>query len=512
MGHGTSWAWPVAAVLGALILLAPFLVVDVPAVLDYPNHLARFFILAHTADPVLSRIYAPHWAPLPNLGMDLIGQALLRVMPPHVAGRLLLAASLLAPPVGAALYARATFRRWTWWSLGACAVAYNAVFILGFLNFLLGVGVAFAGAAAWRILRRETPWPATALASALMGLAAYFCHLLGFAFFALLVASQEAEEVLALRHDAGLLLRRAASSAGRLVAALGPTLALYVATHHQSPNNDALYWLWRAKLYEWASPFVAYDPELTLVSAVLVLVVVVLVWRRAERASGLILGLAALAILFVATPFAAAGGSFLETRLPVMTAFWLFAGLAPRASRAEGLAIAAVLAATTVGRAADVAWNWRGRAQDLAELRTELALVQPGQKILLAETEPRGLVRGRGRTLQGYARLDTHLPALAVIERHAFWPRLFADPSQQTVLVRSPYDRLAEPLGAPPPWSDLTPQATVEALRNYPFLARWRDGFDYVLVLGPPPPTASTPRGLSLLRRGLECSLYRIAR
>lgn len=49
------WAWPAAALLISAALLLPFLVVDVPAVVDYPNHLARFYILAHSGDPVLLR-------------------------------------------------------------------------------------------------------------------------------------------------------------------------------------------------------------------------------------------------------------------------------------------------------------------------------------------------------------------------------------------------------------------------------------------------------------------------
>ena len=54
------------------MLAIPFFLVDVPPVLDYPNHLARFFVLAHPEDPVLSEMYAPNWRILPNLGIGLI--------------------------------------------------------------------------------------------------------------------------------------------------------------------------------------------------------------------------------------------------------------------------------------------------------------------------------------------------------------------------------------------------------------------------------------------------------
>ena len=79
-----------AAVL-SVVLLAPLLITDVPPLLDYPNHLARFALLAAArGDPVLGPIFTPHWAIIPNLAADVIVPPLLYLMPVHVAGRCLL--------------------------------------------------------------------------------------------------------------------------------------------------------------------------------------------------------------------------------------------------------------------------------------------------------------------------------------------------------------------------------------------------------------------------------------
>ena len=43
--RGDAWWWA-AFGLTLLALAAPFAAVDVPPVLDYPNHLARFVLLA----------------------------------------------------------------------------------------------------------------------------------------------------------------------------------------------------------------------------------------------------------------------------------------------------------------------------------------------------------------------------------------------------------------------------------------------------------------------------------
>ena len=123
-----AWPWLATAVVLAIVLLAPLLVIDVPPLADYPNHLARFFILAHPDDPVLSKIYAPHWTILPNLGMDVIGAGLLRITDTHTGGRILLALSLLAPVGGAVVYHRVAFGCRSYWPLASGLVAYNAAF------------------------------------------------------------------------------------------------------------------------------------------------------------------------------------------------------------------------------------------------------------------------------------------------------------------------------------------------------------------------------------------------
>src|SRR5665213_2136688 len=94
-------AWKLAVIGLCAILIAPLLIVDVPPLLDYPNHLARVFVLARLPhDPILARFYAAHWSIIPDLALDLIGPPLIHLLPVHVAGRLLIAVALLLPVLG----------------------------------------------------------------------------------------------------------------------------------------------------------------------------------------------------------------------------------------------------------------------------------------------------------------------------------------------------------------------------------------------------------------------------
>src|SRR5262252_4357722 len=116
---GTARAW--WAFFGVLIfvLLIPLFITEYPPLADYPNHLARIFILAHPDDPFLSRIGAPHWSLIPNLALDLIGPPLIHVLPVSLAGRVLIALAVLPPVIGVILYARATSGVRSYWPFAA---------------------------------------------------------------------------------------------------------------------------------------------------------------------------------------------------------------------------------------------------------------------------------------------------------------------------------------------------------------------------------------------------------
>ena len=54
-------------------LLVPILLVEVPPLTDYPNHLARSDVLAYGQErPILNQMVVADWKIVPNLAIDLI--------------------------------------------------------------------------------------------------------------------------------------------------------------------------------------------------------------------------------------------------------------------------------------------------------------------------------------------------------------------------------------------------------------------------------------------------------
>ena len=166
-----------------------------PPLLDYPNHLARAVVLAAgTSDPILSRMYAAHWAVIPNLGTDLVLPPLLHLLPVHLAGRIVVGISILLPVAGTIAYSRAVFGVYSPWPLASGLVAYNATLLLGFLNFVAAIGIALLLAAGWIAWRERHPARTVALAT-VGAVALFFCHLMGLLFFFVLIAGHEFEQL-----------------------------------------------------------------------------------------------------------------------------------------------------------------------------------------------------------------------------------------------------------------------------------------------------------------------------
>ena len=512
--RGVDWRWLLAAALLVIVLLAPFVLVDVPPVLDYPNHLARYFVLAHPDDPVLSRMYETRWAILPNLGMDALGAALLRVTDLHVGGRILLAVSLLAPVLGAVMYHRAVFREWSWWPLASGLVAYNGAFFLGFMNFLLALGLALMAAAIWIALQRRNMRLVQVACGALSAAVLFFCHIFGVVFFAVLIGTHEASLLWGRYKSSALVARDVVITALAGAAALSPALVLYFLSPLNAGAASVGEWKGLAKLWRILAPFMTTSAELTLITGIAVLSLLILFRRKLECAPGLPLAMAALLVAFVAAPSSLKGGTFVDLRFAMMMGLLLFAGVQPRLTAREDAFVAFAVGFLIAIRSFHIGSTWIDHRQDLADVRAAIAKVEPGSRVLAARGRPGHIVGNEPeeRALPGIYRLDGHLAALLISERKAFFPLLFADPAQQPLTVKAPFDRIAQPLVEPAEWPWLSEQPlSSDAQLRARYLAQWPRDFDYVLLIDAPA-DAQPPPALSPLYSGTYARLYRVNR
>jgi hypothetical protein len=497
--------WATLAVL-CLVLLGPLLITDVPPVLDYPNHLARLVLLAAGPDdPVLGPIFTPQWRIIPNLAIDLIGVNLVKLLPVHVAGRCLLAGGLLLNLAGVVALHRVLFNQISFWPLACGLMAYNSTFLLGFLNWQIGSGLAMLFAALWMGWRERYP-VATIATAAIASVLLFFCHLMGLVFFLVLVGSAE---VYQMRRWRDVLLR----SIGLLPVLVGPGFLTYftalrdepIATHWVSPQ---------IKLVQAAGPFINYVFSLDMFSATLVYGGIALgITRRwlvlAPRA---IPAAVVLPIAYLVLPFDLMSTSFLDTRVAIMFGFLLFAAVDPVwedpwVARAVAIGCVVLLAV----RMTILVQVWTEHRKDLSDLRAVIASVPPRSTVYLTDVRqdeaPAYWDAGpRSRRFSSMLRADYHMPALLLIERGAFWPLLFANPAQQPIKLQPDFDKLVRDAHSIPSHAFLVNGPTGSLAALY--------AFDFVLMLGAgadPNLNSFLPRCLVLVSQSDFAALFRVS-
>ncbi len=453
------------AALSAIAVL-PIAAVRLPAILDYPNHMARMHILAALPDNAeLARYYSRAWAPIPDLALDIAAPWLTALIPVDGAMRLFLALVLLALASGCAALHRAAYRNQSLWPLFAFLLLYNRMLLWGFINYLAGVALALWALAAWIAIERRPPALRIGIA-AVLGVAVYFAHLAAFGCYALAILAYSASPAAGV----SFRIRQSLSALLPALISLSPAAALFLL----SPTSGASVGLGYGNLLRKfdlpVSIFDNYDRALDGATFGVLLLAVI-----AGLARGGVLihprlrwSVIALVAAFFALPSRMLTASGLDHRLPVAIAF-VFVGASDWGAIAapRRRLIAGGLLALFAVRLAIVGAVWLDADREYAALWPALATVPRGGAVAIAA--PAGGVQAGGVPLY-------HFPTLAVVFRDAFAPTIFADPSQQPIVLTERGRQLASEANEAALWKD----AARGSLPTLP-------GYDRLMIVDPPP-------------------------
>ena len=468
--------------------MIPLLTTPVLPLIDFYNHLARFFVLSRIGgSEFLEAHYQAHWTLLPNIGADVLAMPLLYILPPLIAGHVIVIV-ILAILYGGVLY----FRRALTGQDGLLAallllpLLYSYVLNWGFANFLLGLGLAF-WAAGWWLRHRDRPMLAVPV-SCVLALLIFFCHGIAFILYGLL---------LALLETAFFFRARQPDQAPRRAGDLVRALALLVL---QAVLPAAYFLAWRAGLAggvpvdalpaarEPFSSWLARDvfnhleailrveegPSLIFDIATLMLqagVIGFLMWRGRVWLARPAWLAACVTMLMALVPIPPMFGmAFIADRLPMFAALLVIGALSVRREAWVGAerAALAVLIVTVVVRLAATAVSWHAYAGLYREYVSVTSQIGP-RKI----TVP---------VMVGLGNHETKVPrtemfgTLLVIQREQAVP-LFADPNQQPLLMKGPLKKAADELETRPGGIGgifLDPYRYVTAAAA--------SGFDYMLI------------------------------
>ena len=518
-------ALPAVYTVAALILLIPLTVIDIPMIADYPNHVARMHILGNiSSETLLSEHYAVDFDFIPNLAMDLVVPSLSALVSLDVAGRLFLALTVLSTLASVAFLHKTLFNRWSFTPLMALLVIYHGSLMAGMVNFSLGIGLVPAALASWIILQHASAFRRILVGSAVAA-GLFFCHLVAFAAYGLLIIAYE-----------GLLLwreRKRAGGIGRMVQAvmisgmtgLLPTLlfARQLLQHKPaaSPDQTVAWGTLSWKIKAFLAPVANYNLGVDLASLSLLIALTLWSWRSGQLKTDhrMVPGLCLLAFGFLIAPKALWSGGVFDQRLAILF-FLIF--IASVDFRIDDLtvrrAVFASLTALVVVRMGLLTATWLEHRHDLAEMHSAVRRIEPGSRLLVVQPDntagPR-LAPDRHMAFHHAAHMAS-LATLAVIEKSAFVSSIYAIPGQQPLRLRDPVQFLGGSGAAlVPSLADLA-IAVGENGGDIPQqVQNWRQDFDYVMLIYGYGQGAETLRGalpLTTLMDGDILDLYRIER
>ena len=530
-----SFPSPVVVALVALSFLTlawPFLVARIPPVTDYPNHLARYWLIAGGArEPALSAFYRIDWGnAVTNVGADRMVSLLAPWVSPLAVGHAAIIAAAVLPALGVLTLNLTAFRRIDPWQALFPLGAWSTTLLMGFVNFQLGIGLALLFASADGMIPRRR-WLTAGLLRIPLGVVLMIDHPFGLVFYAILLAGLAMGPEPVAPIDVPALVGRLSRAALAASWCLAPVAIVTLWGHHALPGaqpppgdvaNPIRYLAFPGKLATLLSPLASYNlaQELALALALTGL----FVWLNRRRAftmhGGLMTASAGLVALAVLAPGHAAGASWIDRRFPIMALLCAFAALQTRRdlSRRFTIAVAAATLGLAAGQSAWVAWNWRAMTRDMNDVIQVLREVPPGATILPLQHDPglwSKLRAPAGRYMFGVGDATfRHFDSLAVPLRRAFTPKLFSAKGIQPLRVLGEWDGVVEHNGG-----DL---ASVSALGRPPkageptYVPGWRGRFDFVLVLNVDMPDEAgpfrPPVELTLVSSNRFAQLWKVAR
>jgi hypothetical protein len=355
------------------ILLLPLWIVRYPPLTDYPDYLARAFIITHLKDPAyhFSSFYSTQWGPYPYLATDLSLIGLQHVLPAEVAGRVLLSICVVAVPLAGWWFLRQANPGHDALALWALLLCYDPFFLDGFINFQLGLALCFFTLGSWlRYLGNPTArrWVAL-LALATCG---YFTHLISFAITGFVV--------LAFSLAQRLNLRQIFWSWGLFV----PGVIIYFLWHRSSYDRSELQFRGLAqKLFAARTELLhSYSLRFEPIAFWVIVACIFAAWlaNREFRwnRTWLIVFLATVG-LYLALPNALEGIWMIDVRL-VPALFLLLLGVAKLGRRQLALGVVAMLLCAT--RTVDVARNFISQQPTLRETQQAIQILPRNARVL----------------------------------------------------------------------------------------------------------------------------------
>jgi hypothetical protein len=473
--------------------VAPVFSVEIPAMIDYVNHLARMHLSVDAAMGRPNPAYEIVWRLYPNLAVDIVVPLLARFVSVETAARLFLLASQTLMVSGAIALEMEVRGRHQISGFAALIALYSLPFLWGLTNFEFGCGVALWAIVLW-IRYREGPWLIRIALHTFFCIVLFVAHLFALGVYGLTIGCYEASRMVGYRQAARTFAVMAA-----------PVVALYLCLVWSGGEvgKPVFDWWFGLKLLWPLRVMNGYSVALSI--ALAVTIAALLVFLGYNRVLGLtrsavFIGSGFL-IAYLLMPTRLFDSAYADVRLIPAVMLILPAFLTVRWPSRSVQSVAALAAVGIILiNGVTVAWVWYTYRADYAEIIESFRLLRPGSTVLVARSDV------------GTERLDApmfYAPTFAAHYATAFVPSVYAlsGPIKKAA-SKSRYEIEDSLDYLPTPVSQLN---SASAGGTAPAQVRaWRTDYDYLYMLGDQ--SAAVPDRLTSLMRGRRFTLYGIGK
>lgn len=240
------WETRTFVALLILISMVPLLYPPVPPLVDLLGHMGRYRVQLDLGDSQwLSQYYEFRWAPIGNLGVDLLVELLGPIFGLELAVKLII---LAIPPMTVAGFlwvAREIHNRIPPTAIFALPIAYCHPFFFGFANFSLSMALAFLAFGLWLRLGRLGKTRLRAALFVPISIVVFIAHTFGWGTLGVLCFSAEAVR----QHDRGGNWVHAGIKAALHASSLALPILFMLSWRSSAPAGQTADWFnWEAKL------------------------------------------------------------------------------------------------------------------------------------------------------------------------------------------------------------------------------------------------------------------------
>lgn len=517
-GAGKPWwerRWVLALVLIGSVL--PLLYPAIPPLIDLPGHMGRYRIEIDALNGVPSPFYAFQWQLSGNLGIDLLIVPIAKIFGLELGTKLIVLAIPMLTTIGLLWISREVHGRIVPTVLFGLPFAYGHPFIFGFVNYTLSMALALVAFALWLRLERLGHYRLRALVFVIIAPLIWLCHIYGWGTLCLLAASAE----IVHQHDRHKRWVPALRDAALNGLSLTPPLLLMVAWRSGHVGGEVGPWPTFANLpiivqtkTSWYAETLRdhwelFDRAMVAFATLMLVVPILEKWLSYSRnlaASALIL-----LIVFLAMPYVVFGSAYADMRLTPYIFMIAFAGIRfrPQAKPVQRSVAALVALAFFAVRTGATTVSFYQHAVADNKALGALEHVPPGARLVTFV--------GRTCLTAWHTNHMEHLPALAIVRRHAFSNDQWEMPGAQ--LMRSTFpnvNKRTDPITyhyGRDPSQMATPfgcRSRIWATLDSSLLYLPRERFDYVWIIDPPLYHYKLLRGMTLVWHDGNNALYRI--